>query len=1181
MIMQVIPPSLSDAGRSVLDVWGRMQFFPEVLCGQTVVATSLAGTILTIPLAQTPPTLLYGEYILKATATISREGGGIDHRLQLLDLAFFKGADSEDDWIDRIIGTLRLLLKSRYGQRDFTGLNTLVQQLNQTRGRWGIRVAQRMVLKAGDQLIQTLGVHQHPALRHLLTDWQKAKQLEAQVEEGFGAAGLYETSRSLTKAAEDKLRELLSESPEIQVLFREAMRRKITGFQYFPDSVLFELFQNADDAYVEQGVISGIQPEDMQGEFRIERGEGFIRVIHHGRPINQPDAEENGRDLQKMLLLNASDKEAQLPEGATRTGRFGLGFKSVHLVSDEPVVVSGELAFVVYGGVYPERMDDGALRDELQGYPHTNEVAATVIHLALADTVPEDQVLTRFAKLSPVLPIFAKSIRSLSISGTPEMRATWRSDVLSFFDRAEIGTATGVPGKLVVLRAPITNLGEARVVLLVSTSGFSTLPACFPALWATAPLDVEGEMCLAINGPFDIDAGRRQLAAKSERNPAILEAGREALGSWLVALAQQCRANWEETKVEIGLSPEVSLTEFWTSFWKCLPQPQHAGESPSHAAVKTVLFHGEVSGCGRVLLTEKVLPTQLGSTKRLVAWPEVLHSMGGILEECADLFDSIWPEEGRGSAISETHVMRRLRQWFPDLALGHIRQGSLRDLLLVDSGGGEYFRFNPASASRFGEILTEKRIEQLEKDSWELFSDEWQRLAEELAEARFKTKSGEYRRGSEIMVPAGGPEERLRCGFAPESSILNAEYSDAGVRFFLLCRGELQVGKDELIEWARDASGVRLAAVLRFLLEGDARVRDGMVKVLDAVWIQRIEVTPEFLVLPPDDQRSLLLWFRHRIEIQHTTFPALEDEIIHTTPERLLEWWEVRGQGATDVRLTDRWGQLLFGDLLENVNAESVAEALRNPGDGNPVLGDHVWFRTLCVCSLLATRTPHDRAGRFFEELRDNGFFQRIQPATAPEDDQAVERELRAALDEIMQQPLEGDHGRGEDAELWRRMFYDARKMYRLVYLNQFPSTLLDVVDHSTDPRGVIRFLRSGDLLNQPRFVGVVGQSFKSPLFLLTRELRRLRVIGRDLFDPTCFYVCAPVRRAAARLGIQNNLTGPSGDLTVDEYLQSSEALHRWVSGSTVAHEYLTRCFDLPFYALEELNGYEAIHLRR
>ena len=148
----------------------------------------------------------------------------------------------------------------------------------------------------------------------------------------------------------DAQRELLS-------LVRSRIR---DHYQYTLESLPFELFQNADDASVE---MTQMVPEADAGSSRIvvEYDDVALRLAHWGRPINRFrvsgfSAEEGrargfDRDLEKMLVLSASDKD--MGHGEV-TGKFGLGFKTVFLLSDSPEVVSDRLAFRVLGGMLPK-----------------------------------------------------------------------------------------------------------------------------------------------------------------------------------------------------------------------------------------------------------------------------------------------------------------------------------------------------------------------------------------------------------------------------------------------------------------------------------------------------------------------------------------------------------------------------------------------------------------------------------------------------------------------------------------------------------------------------------------------------------------------------------------------------------------------------------------------------------
>jgi hypothetical protein len=109
----------------------------------------------------------------------------------------------------------------------------------------------------------------------------------------------------------------------------------------------------------------------------------------------------------------------------------------------------------------------------------------------------------------------------------------------------------------------------------------------------------------------------------------------------------------------------------------------------------------------------------------------------------------------------------------------------------------------------------------------------------------------------------------------------------------------------------------------------------------------------------------------------------------------------------------------------------------------------------------------------------------------------------------------------GEFAYFWRRVFYDVRKIHKLVWTDNFPDSLLRLVQ-SGRAGDLLAFLKSGTLAGQANWVGVFGQSAGSPLFFLVRELCRLGVITSPEIEPLAFFVAKPVRRAMERIGWLN-----------------------------------------------------------
>ena len=196
-----------------------------------------------------------------------------------------------------------------------------------------------------------------------------------------------------------------------------AVRAKIGDFGYSASRVLFELFQNADDAYQQHDGTA------TDARFRVELlsdGPGGFRVVHWGRPINHlgRDAEEgrrlgHDRDLLNMLLMNFSEKRP----GDDLTGKFGLGFKSVHVLSDSVGIASGFIALRTIGGFLPTPWPEGI--DIAEGRKSPGGRKATVIDVPFStETAAKGaEAIAAFRAAVTWLPAFARTIRRVEIEG--------------------------------------------------------------------------------------------------------------------------------------------------------------------------------------------------------------------------------------------------------------------------------------------------------------------------------------------------------------------------------------------------------------------------------------------------------------------------------------------------------------------------------------------------------------------------------------------------------------------------------------------------------------------------------------------------------------------------------------------------------------------------------------------
>jgi hypothetical protein len=259
------------------------------------------------------------------------------------------------------------------------------------------------------------------------------------------------------------------------------------------------------------------------------------------------------------------------------TGKFGLGFKSVFLVSDAPEVVSGSLDFVIRGGIYPVRLDAQqreALVRELKRLAPEHWRRGTIIRLPVRTDgkIRPDEVMALFQRLAPLLVVFSRKLKRLRLLGQggakPELH--WQPDMLA--EGIEVGTLEGLDAQVSRALVFLGATGNDRVQLLLGlgTDGFAALPKEVPTFWVTAPTRATPDYGFAVNGPFEPDVGRVQLALNSKRNEELADELARILAERLKALWQLAREDWETLRGKLGLAFGATLHSLAESLWKVL-----------------------------------------------------------------------------------------------------------------------------------------------------------------------------------------------------------------------------------------------------------------------------------------------------------------------------------------------------------------------------------------------------------------------------------------------------------------------------------------------------------------------------------------------------------------------------------------------------------------------------------
>lgn len=587
-----------------------------------------------------------------------------------------------------------------------------------------------------------------------------------------------------------------------------AVRRKIEDFGYSTSRVLFELFQNADDAYRQH---DGAATDAC---FRVELlsdGSGGFRVVHWGRPINHMghDAEEgrrlgHDRDLLNMLLMNFSEKRP----GDDLTGKFGLGFKSVHVLTNSVGIASGFIALRTFGGFlpapWPEGIDAGASRKRPDGRK------ATVIDVPfLAETAADGaEAIDAFKSAVTWLPAFARTIRRVEIDGDAPLAVG--CSVAPLLDERDI-CIVSISGRYRE-RALRLDLSSGFCLLLsVDTAGPCAFPGELRRLWNLAPLEEKLRSGWLLNGPFDVDPGRTGLAGSiADRQKKFRALGR-VLGARLLRLHDLAHADWRRFAESLDL--DASGAAAWNIFWSHLFDVLEPDLDDDLARC----LHADGRGYSHIAGQRRVVPTRLPTPfASLVQASEVDHYTDGALSDPAT-FGKVksWPAltQLRDRMIT-SEVAGQLRK----LGFENARPLRFSDLLRRQVGEGK--RVSPELARTLGLAVTPKSLQKMP------LVGELDESLDVARQALFLAQDGTWRTA---QLPSFGAadddEERRWCAFAPANHLLDERYTGSALEFFRVARQRSGFGPRarELGLWLAEISGEdgdRQTAALRYVIDG-------------------------------------------------------------------------------------------------------------------------------------------------------------------------------------------------------------------------------------------------------------------------------------------------------------------------------------------------------------------------
>jgi hypothetical protein len=929
------------------------RFYVAVRCcdGESLRIESLLGSHFQAKLESEPEDLLIGYGIKKRDVQVP-EGLASVHWFQL------RRIDPRQIHFARLKGLLR-----KTGERVLREVHhvkilefgDVLDELSQT-DQLDILVAQNLLLDSAPFYLRQLRLGNQRQIRTILKTWDAAHDRRAEEEEARASG-----RRAVGDARTDRLGDVKADFKDLlekdQVLRREildGLRTKLTEYGYSPSSILFELFQNADDAYLQQEQLEAAVGEEREATrlFVVRRSDEKLTVMHWGRRINYPaspirgEDRGYGRDLRNMLTLSASDKEPT-PGQESVTGKFGLGFKSVFAICDQPRVVSGRLGFEVVGGIYPMRLQPDEydrMRNELATMTaHSSD--GTIFELPLRPSgevgkVIED-VLRPFREAVHVLLAFSRRIKHCRLENQDSL-----SEALAWTE-SPIGSSRNV---FVGTLQPDTATRERqrKALLLHTTFGSFLVPLGVRGLerfskdlatmWVTAPTGERLDLGFAINGSsFDLDVGRIQLNSRSEHNRELAGNLGGEFGKALMELfdAAQGEADYECFRQALNLAADCEPYHFWMSVWKLVAEQlsNRSGETSeenTRALVRHMLWGNHECGAWCLYANRPALPTALDvpGYQTLTEAKCVEHVLVGHIDRNTPLLQVVvrWESFRRkaqeGKIVSESRCWSALRALCP--ALGRL-VGKVGFVEILQWEFDEQPTVDPGRALQLGEDLHGflEGTPGLWEDQGELAD-----ARKVLIRARFLATDGYYHPAKQLLVAtATSPEwhdEELRAAFAPAERILDPTYQGAALDFFQTCRAHMVAPLTDMAVWARQAiTKDHREAVLKYLKGGEhrSRLQDELDRLgVRGTWLDTLKESRQMEQAGYNDRdRAILLASLGMLKSLQTKDEPEEFKLPKRPASDVLSeiasWWRSARGERLEIYLQQVYPSFLHGDL--------------------------------------------------------------------------------------------------------------------------------------------------------------------------------------------------------------------------------------------------------------------------
>lgn len=262
--------------------------------------------------------------------------------------------------------------------------------------------------------------------------------------------------------------------------------------------------------------------------------------------------------------------------------------------------------------------------------------------------------------------------------------------------------------------------------------------------------------------------------------------------------------------LDLSLADYDSRAIFWSRLFEVMSRDLLPNDP------RVTCLHARDRGYGHLIRTRAVLPTLLPAPfDRLVCASAVKwYASGALADNKVLVATQGWCSARgmRGRIVSE-----EIRTALQKIGFENVVPRTLSQLLHVEMGSEQQIEVD--LGNRLGMVAIARE------------SIEWSKILDVASTAKFRAQDGVWRGvGSLSSKRRSDSEERLLCGFAPDSALLHDCYKGESLEFFEIARRHSEYGQrwiETLLKWVRcvrDDDDGRQRAVIEYLKSGRHRM---------------------------------------------------------------------------------------------------------------------------------------------------------------------------------------------------------------------------------------------------------------------------------------------------------------------------------------------------------------------